>query len=101
MPERHEVAKTSEIPAAGGHCVEVGGKEIALFVIEGAYYAIDNLCPHAGGPLSEGEKVGQGVTCPWHAWTFDFATGASSVNPAIKVHTYPVVVEGDGLFIEL
>jgi nitrite reductase/ring-hydroxylating ferredoxin subunit len=57
----------SEVEAGTGKTVTVDGKELALFNIAGAFHAIDNTCPHRGGPLGEGELEGCIVTCPWHA----------------------------------
>jgi nitrite reductase/ring-hydroxylating ferredoxin subunit len=73
---------------------EVNGKTIAVFNVEGTYYAIDNTCVHRGGPLGEGEVEGQVVTCPWHGWQFNVTTGACVNNPSARVDSYQVKVEG-------
>jgi nitrite reductase (NADH) small subunit len=101
MAERHKVAQVSEVPAGSARCVDVAGREIALFHTADGFQAIDHVCPHAGGPLAEGELGEGGVTCPWHAWTFDLQTGASNRNPLVKVETYPVSVENDEVWLEL
>lgn len=76
--------------------VGVGGKHIALFNVEGTYYAIDDTCTHKGGPLSEGEVKAGKVTCPWHGSTFDVITGDVVDPPApIGVSRYNVRVVGD------
>ena len=74
----------------------VKGCEVAVFNIDGEYFAIDNLCPHqGGGPLVAGTLHGNTVTCPWHNWQFHLETGRSPVNPSISTPTYPVeVMEG-------
>ncbi len=76
MPEYVKVAVTDDIPPSQGKLVEVQGKKIALFNLEGKYYAIDNPCTHRGGPLSEGELEGDEVTCP--------GTARSSKSPVGK-----------------
>ena len=69
------VARTDELASGQGKLVEVHHKRLALFNIEGRYFAIDDVCPHRGGPLSEGELEGGAVVCPWHGAMFDLATG--------------------------
>ncbi len=76
------------------------GKEIAIFRFHGKYYAIDNLCPHAGGPLGEGPVENGIVTCPWHGWQFDIATGKNINLWDESVSSYPIVEE-DGKFFLL
>ncbi len=80
------VARVSEIPPGSGRTVEVQGIWIALFNIGGTFYAIDNACPHAGGPLGEGRVRDSGVVeCPWHGWRFDVTTGQRVGNPDFEV----------------
>jgi NAD(P)H-dependent nitrite reductase small subunit len=94
------VAKTYELVLNQGKLVEVNHKRIALFNVGGRYYAIDDMCPHRGGPLSKGELEGTTVVCPWHDASFDLATGAVTRSPAdTGVTTYEVRVEGEDLAI--
>lgn len=88
----------SEIAPGTAKTTTVAGKEVAVFHVDGAFYAIDNTCPHRGGPLAEGDVEGCTVTCPWHAWTFDLKTGASLTDD-LTVTTYPVKVEGGAVLI--
>jgi nitrite reductase/ring-hydroxylating ferredoxin subunit len=85
------VAKTDEIPTGTGKVVFVGDKAIALFNINGTFYAIDNTCPHSGGPLGEGNLIDNFVVCPWHGWEFDVTTGDS--NMGVQVDTYKVTID--------
>ena len=85
-------------PGTAKH-VAVDGKEIALFNVDGTFYALDNECPHRGGPLGEGDLEGCIVTCPWHAWRFRLNDGAWADNPRIKIGCYPVRVEGDEVLV--
>lgn len=102
MAEFVKVALRSEIPAGEGKLVEVDGREIALFIHEGRVVALDNICPHQGGPLSEGGITEEGfVTCPWHGWEFSAKDGACGFNPSIKVPVYEVREEGDDVLIRL
>lgn len=75
--------------------------EIALFNVEGNFHALDNACPHRGGPLGEGALEGRTLTCPWHRWQFNAVTGESLVNPAAKLRTFSVTLKGDDVFVEI
>ncbi|MEM3085912.1 MAG: Rieske 2Fe-2S domain-containing protein [Halobacteria archaeon] len=101
MAEFRRVAAVSEIPPGKGKTVAVGAKKIALFNVEGKFYAIDNACLHRGGPLGEGECGGKVVTCPWHGWEWDVTTGANTANPSVKVATYPVKVQGQEIQVQI
>lgn len=81
--------------------VEAAGKTIALFNVAGEYHAVDNACPHRGGPLGEGDLDGTAVVCPWHAWRWDVTTGANVNNPAIRIPRLPVTVEAGEIYVEL
>jgi nitrite reductase/ring-hydroxylating ferredoxin subunit len=69
------VARIADIPRDRGLCVEVDGIEVGLFRVGDAVYAMENRCPHAGFPLSEGELEGHVVVCKAHGWPFDVRTG--------------------------
>ena len=79
----------------GRTLVEQGGHEIAVFRVEGGVYAIANSCPHEGNPLIEGDVLGGNLTCAYHAWTFDLATGSCLVGDE-AARTYEVEVQ-DGV----
>jgi nitrite reductase (NADH) small subunit len=81
--------------------VTAEGKTLALFNVDGAYYAIDDACPHRGGPLSEGDLDGLVVSCPWHGWAWDVTTGANVNNPAVRIGCYPVILREGDLFVRL
>ena len=94
------VARTDELPPGQGKLVEVNQKRIALFSVDGCYYALDDMCPHRGGPLSEGELEGATVVCPWHGAIFDLATGNVTRPPvAARVATYDVRRDGEAIAI--
>lgn len=73
--------------------VTVNGHNICLANHEGAFYALNNRCPHKGGQLGYGKLSGCDVICPLHQWDFDVRTGVSRYNPNDKVATYPVRVK--------
>lgn len=95
------VATVGEIPPGTGRTVEVEGRRIAVFNVDGTFHAIDDACGHKGGPLGEGELDGCVVTCPWHGWTYDVTTGVSPDDPDAVVARYDVKVEGDDLLVAL
>ena len=84
MAEFVRAAGTSEIAPGQAQLVTVKGKEIVLFNVEGAFFALDNACTHEEGPLAEGEVLGHEVTCPWHGATFDIRTGEVLRPPAYE-----------------
>jgi len=92
-----KVASVSELAPGSAKAIEVKGKTIALFNVEGTIYATDNTCLHQGGPLGEGELVGEVVICPWHQWEYNVRTGEMVGNSSVKLATYPVQVEGDDI----
>ena len=101
MGEFVKAAKRNEIPSETGKYIQIQGREIALFNIEGKVYAINHVCPHQGGPLAEGGTDGAVVTCPWHGWSFDVRTGECTFNPSIKQETFKVKEEGEEVFVEI
>lgn len=102
MPEFIKVATTDEVESHSGKLVEVKGKEIALFNVEGTYFALDNTCTHKGGPLSDGVVANDEVTCPWHGAKFKLTTGEVCNPPAAtRVNAYKIRVDGSHIEIEL
>jgi nitrite reductase (NADH) small subunit/3-phenylpropionate/trans-cinnamate dioxygenase ferredoxin subunit len=99
MADFVKVCKKSDVPAGSGRTVDVKGKPVAIFNVEGNFYAIDNTCLHRGGPLGEGELDGQTVTCPWHGWRYDVTTGVNDMNSAVAVAKYPIKVEGEDILV--
>ncbi|GAC1398259.1 MAG: nitrite reductase small subunit NirD [Vulcanimicrobiaceae bacterium] len=88
------VAQVTDIPAGEARAYVVGDREIAVFNVAGAFHAIENACPHQGGPLAEGFVDGNVVTCPWHAWCFDVTTGTMTLGGYTSVDAFDVNVEG-------
>jgi nitrite reductase/ring-hydroxylating ferredoxin subunit len=91
----------SDLPP--GQCAEVsvGGPPVALYNVGGTVYATSNTCIHRGGPLGQGMLDGAAVLCPWHAWSWDVTTGENTANPALKIATYPVKVEGGEVLVQV
>ena len=109
MP-KHIIGTVGEIPPGEKKIVDINGRSIGVYNVEGEYYAILNRCPHQGGPLCQGHTVGflksdqpggsyeytrkgEIVRCPWHGWEYDIKTGQSWVSPEnIRVRSYDVGV---------
>lgn len=102
MAQFVKVATTGELAPGQAKKVDVDGKVIALFNLEGSYHAIDDTCPHRGGPLSQGPVKGEVVTCPWHGSQFDVRSGDVLTPPArIGVSSYRVRVSGSDVEVEV
>ena len=102
MPKTVKVAQTDDLAPGSGKVIEAEGQRIALFNIDGTYYAMDNTCTHRGGPLGEGQLNEDIVTCPWHGAQFDVKTGDVVGPPAGQnVRKFEVTVQGNEVFIEL
>lgn len=93
--------RVADVPAGEVRVVECGGRSLAVSNIDGALYAIDNRCTHDDGPLGEGKLRNGRVICPRHGAAFDARTGKVLSLPAVRsVHSYPVTVEGNDVFID-
>ncbi|MCW1432322.1 Rieske (2Fe-2S) protein [Novosphingobium sp. JCM 18896] len=79
--------------------VDAGDTEVALFLCRGQVVATQGQCPHAGGPLHEGEVEGTVLTCPWHGWSFDLTTGGCEEDDSMHLARYPVRIDGDDIFV--
>jgi nitrite reductase/ring-hydroxylating ferredoxin subunit len=95
------VASLSDIPPGRMFEFRRGDDRYLICNVDGTLHAIDGTCPHRGGPFSQGALHGHSVVCPWHAWEFDCRTGAYDYNPALRVDTFPVTIDGDGVYLNL
>jgi nitrite reductase/ring-hydroxylating ferredoxin subunit len=95
MTEFVPVAEVADVPPGTGAVVHAGDRPIALFNVDGEFYAIDNTCLHRGGPVGEGDLEETIVTCPWHGFQYDVTTGRNVLDPDVGLDTFPVrVVQG-------
>ncbi len=101
MGHLHTVAQAGDLPPGSAMAVEIEDRRLALFNVGGTFFAIDDACPHSGGPLSEGDLEAQQVVCPWHGATFDLRDGSVKCPPAEEgVTCYRVELDGDDIKIE-
>jgi nitrite reductase [NAD(P)H] small subunit len=96
------IGSLSDIPLRGARCVEMPNGKIAVFrTADGRVFALDDRCPHKGGPLSQGIVHGPSVTCPLHNWVISLETGEALGADEGSVRTISVKIEDGRLFIAL
>jgi nitrite reductase (NADH) small subunit len=99
MPNWIRIAAVDDCPPGEAREYVVQDRIIALFQVDGRFYALDGICPHQGGPLGRGTVCGGIVTCPWHGWQFDVVTGQHQANRSLQQPGFPVKVEGQDIFV--
>ena len=95
------VCGLAELAEAGALAVDLGDTRVAVFHHGGQVFALNETCPHRGGPLHLGEVEDGVVRCPWHDWRFDLATGASPLNPRSRVAAYPTRISDGRVRVSL
>jgi metal-sulfur cluster biosynthetic enzyme/nitrite reductase/ring-hydroxylating ferredoxin subunit len=96
------VIEVGELPDPGKTLVEVDGEMIALFHVGEAWYALDDVCTHDGGPLADGELRDHKISCPRHGAKFDIRTGAALTMPAVRpTRSHEVRVADGGVWVRL
>jgi nitrite reductase/ring-hydroxylating ferredoxin subunit len=114
---RHHVAAADELDPGDRLVVAVRGRELAVFNVDGDYYALSNYCTHQGGPACEGllsgtvsvdenrelcwARDGEIVACPWHGWEFDVTNGEHLGSDRYRLPRYEVVVDDGDIYVEL
>ena len=101
MSQEYRVGSLASVEAGEATLFEVGGTEVALFMCEGRVVATQGQCPHAEGPIHEGDVDGCILTCPWHGWTFDLTSGQCQEDDSMTLRRYPVRVDGDDVMVTL
>jgi nitrite reductase (NADH) small subunit len=94
-----KVAQLEDLAPGRSKKVTVNGRAIALFNVDGKFYAIHNSCPHEGGPLADGRLKGYVVACPWHDLAFDIRNGQGTDGGGYCVGSYEVRVEGTDIWV--
>ena len=115
---RYIVAPVEAIPPGERRIVEIAGRSIGVYNVNGEFFALRNRCPHQGGPLCNGPvsgfvtssgpgdyrltRQGEIVRCPWHGWEFDIRTGQSWFDPRrVRVRSYDVALEPAAVAVDL
>jgi nitrite reductase (NADH) small subunit len=89
----HTVAGLVDVAPGTARVVQAGDRQLALFNVDGTFYATQSECLHLQGPLAEGELDRCVLTCPWHGWQYDVRTGENEFDRALALETFEVVVE--------
>jgi nitrite reductase (NADH) small subunit len=95
------LARVADCPPSSATEWVAEDRIIALYNVDGAFHALDGVCPHQGGPLGKGTLEGTIVTCPWHGWQFDVCTGQHQLSPRIVQPRFEVRVEGEWILLNL
>lgn len=98
-PRFVRVAAVADVAPGTGAVVQADGRAIALFNVDGSFYAMDNTCLHRGGPVGEGDLEGVVVTCPWHGFQYDVTTGRNILDPDVGLETFEVRVEDGDVYV--
>lgn len=101
MDQYITVAKVGAVPEGQGRAFTAERRIIAVFLQNGEYFAINDLCPHMGASLCGGHFEDGAVTCPWHAWRFSVTDGTWLDNPNVKTDSYAVRIDGDKIQVLL
>ena len=95
------IATVADSPPGSTQELVAGGRIVALFNIDGDYFALDGVCPHQGGPIGKGFLCGEIVTCPWHGWQFNVRSGQHQLNAKFFQPRFETKVEGGMVFVRI
>ena len=102
MAEWVKVADVNELAPGEKKTIDLEGLEVALFNVDGEYYAIEDICTHDGAPLAHGDFVGEEIICPRHGARFCLNTGAALTPPAYEsLAVFPTRVEHGRIQIDI
>ena len=113
----HYVTAAADVDPGERAIVEVEGREIAVFNVDGGYHGLANYCVHMGGPVCEGmisgmftadedgrmvyDREDEIVSCPWHGWEYDITTGECLSKEEATLPSHPVRIDGDDVVVSL
>jgi len=101
MPDFIPVARVGDVPEGRGRTFRLGDREVALFLLDGKYYALDDACPHMGASLGASDLRGDMVVCNRHMWAFRLADGTSPDAPTLRATVYEARVVGEEIQVRL
>lgn len=96
-----KIGHVIDFPEGKGRIVIAARKPVAVFKVNGEIYAVNNICPHMGGPIGGGELKETIVSCPYHAMRFDVRTGSSTDAFGHSLQTYSVKVEDNEVWLDV
>jgi nitrite reductase (NADH) small subunit len=94
------VCSTEDVVEDSPYVAEVDGLQIAVFYADGEYFALNNVCPHQGGPLGQGKVEEKCVYCPWHGWQFDLDSG-EHMHGKGTVERYDITIDDNDIYVLL
>ncbi|HJW94452.1 MAG TPA: Rieske 2Fe-2S domain-containing protein [Thermoanaerobaculia bacterium] len=100
MSDFIDAGSAHELPVGRAKLVATAGTRLVLCHTKDGFFALDNTCPHRGGPLHEGDVIGNEIVCPWHLWGFDVSTGLCGGNTDLSVSTHEVRIAGDRILVK-
>lgn len=102
MADFVEAARVGQLPDPGKMLIEVDDQLVVLFLVDGNYYCLDDVCTHDGGPLGEGLMSGISIACPRHGAQFDIRTGKALTMPATEdTRAHEVKVQDGVIYLRL
>ena len=101
MSEFITVAQVGDIPEGRGRAFAVADRRVALFLVDGTYYALNDECPHMGAPLSTGDVRDGAVICDRHLWAFRFSDGQCPDIASLRAEILEVRVVGDAIQVRV
>lgn len=102
MSEWVKLCRRADLPPEGAAKeFTIGDRTLCVATVKGKPLALDNICPHRGGPLADGTIECGKVVCPWHQWEFDLTTGAATDAPDVAAITYTLRIDGDDVLVNL
>jgi len=101
MAQWIRVAALADCPSGAALETVVEDRIVAIFNVDGELFALDGICPHQGGPLGCGALQDKIITCPWHGWQFNVATGDHQAATTLKHPRYPVIVQDGDVMVDL
>jgi nitrite reductase/ring-hydroxylating ferredoxin subunit len=99
--KKFNAGKASDLKPGFGKSVEAFGNYIAVFNVDGNFFAVNGTCLHMGGSIGEGKLKGKIVTCPLHGWKYDVSSGQCQGEPFFKLEKYDVKEENGEIILEL
>lgn len=101
MEDFLDIATVHDVGIGQVRAIQIGDRKIALYRTAKGFFATDNSCPHRGGPLAEGDLMGDEIICPWHLWNFNVESGATEITPDLCLVRHEVRLEGDRVLVRL
>src|SRR5438477_6058785 len=100
MSEFRKIATVQQLPQEGeAQEFSIDDRVVCIANVNGDYCALDNVCPHRGGPLGQGIIAGSKIVCPWHGWEIEAKTGEANGQPAVPV--YELRIDGDDVLVKV